>query len=76
MRDHHGRVVIACACLLHDSGMSIHRTDRVQRVLRDDRLPPPATMRYRTESTKQVRIPRGVWLGAPDRDHQRTAVYP
>jgi metal-dependent HD superfamily phosphatase/phosphodiesterase len=27
MRAHDGEVVIAAACLLHDSGMSIHRTD-------------------------------------------------
>ena len=27
MRDHDAEVVIAAACLLHDSGMSIHRTD-------------------------------------------------
>ncbi len=63
MRDHHGRVVIACACLLHDSGMSIHRTDRVQPVLLDDRLPPPATMqvsgrKYETGTHSPGRLAR------------------
>ena len=30
MRPHDAEVVIACACLLHDTGMSIHRTDHEQ----------------------------------------------
>jgi metal-dependent HD superfamily phosphatase/phosphodiesterase len=30
MRAHDAEVVIACACLLHDAGMSIHRTDHEQ----------------------------------------------
>jgi uncharacterized protein len=30
MRPHDAEVVIACACLLHDTGMAIHRTDHEQ----------------------------------------------
>jgi uncharacterized protein len=42
MRAHDAEVVIAAACLLHDSGMSIHRTDHeaFSLFLAADRLPP------------------------------------
>ena len=42
MRAHDAEVVIAAACLLHDSGMSIHRTDHeaYSLFLAADRLPP------------------------------------
>jgi uncharacterized protein len=41
MREHDAEVVIAAACLLHDSGMSIHRTDHEEYslFLAADRLP-------------------------------------
>jgi uncharacterized protein len=42
MRDHDAEVVIAAGCLLHDTGMSIHRTDHeaYSLFLAAERLPP------------------------------------
>ena len=53
-------VVIAAACLFHDTGMSIHRTDHEQYslFLAADRLPRPARGRLRGPRADRRRSPR------------------
>ena len=66
MRDHDAEVVIAAACLFHDTGMSIHRTDHeaYSLFLAAERLPGSARRRLR-----RARAHGGGGRGAA-RDHR------